>query len=591
MRLAYKKLPLVLRLLNWLFLIHGCLRVVLVLVGQFAEEPPPLSSLGFPIVYVWSAIRVRQGLREGVSWLLFTVVAQFVFLVWFVLRGTLAPDIPVVLAAAWLVATGGYLAWARLRLPWREPGSYGDWISNPEAAQGVAGFFAARDRLLQQDREQPPDPDSMVAGLLDGDGVEMIRQRLLAQPEHFGMAVFRALGDPAFRRNPEALAMLIGQLPESLLARSGPRLSACLPHVEADQRRRVLQLMAASGDPELGSTLAGELLGEHGDYVARGLDDAAKSGRLGDELFAELEPSLWRCLEAENACAPASLVLLSRRPDLPRQLAEQARDLDETSLRALVAIAEAGQSVPGEQLLGLWRTARDRGAWYWCWRLQEFADVPEDDLRDLLARAPAYFGDEAAMRLWTRESAARYSRLAFVRALAKLCQRGVVDAEQLLREAIAMELQEVSDEAARMLGERLTAPQDWSFGGRGTTHRQRMLATLSVATSFACNGGLEHAFMCLDEEDMQVLKPALDEIVPTAVRDIWMAAMHEIAPDEDLPVDSSARQAAIGSRYDQIEQRLEELNSAFFACQWRQTVAMHLYAIEHQDELRSGSAE
>ena len=87
---------------------------------------------------------------------------------------------------------------------------------------------------------------------------------------------------------------------------------------------------------------------------------------------------------------------------------------------------------------------------------------------------------------------------------------------------------------------------------------------------------------------MELLVPALEEIAPTEVRQIWFEAMREISPDP-LPIDYQQRRELIMSRYDQIEERLDELSSAFFRCSWRLDVASNLYAIEHRDEMQTGS--
>ena len=79
---------------------------------------------------------------------------------------------------------------------------------------------------------------------------------------------------------------------------------------------------------------------------------------------------------------------------------------------------------------------------------------------------------------------------------------------------------------------------------------------------------------------------APDEIGPPEVRDVWGDAMREISPDP-RPDSYEERRAWIRSCYDDAEQRLDERCSKCFRCSWKQTVALHLYAIEHKDKLKA----
>lgn len=58
---------------------------------------------------------------------------------------------------------------------------------------------------------------------------------------------------------------------------------------------------------------------------------------------------------------------------------------------------------------------------------------------------------------------------------------------------------------------------------------------------------------------------APDEIGPPEVRDVWVDAMRDISPDP-LPDSYEERRAWIRSRYDDVEQRLDELCSKYFRC-------------------------
>ncbi|MCR9247652.1 MAG: hypothetical protein NXI31_21715 [bacterium] len=587
MHLSNKKLPRLLRLLIWLILIGAAIRFVRFGYGQFNGEPLRISQIAFPIVNVWAAIQLRRGLREGLDWLLMLNAAFCALIGYGLLFADVEPSGRVLGSLAWLVSTSAYLLWCRYRLPWRERGSYSHWMSDPDVREDAAAWFATRDRLVEQDRIDPPDPDELVSELLEDADLELMRHRLQAQPEHFGMAVFRALDRRDFHSDPEVLILLIRLLPESLHERAVERLLRCLPHVATDERGTVLEMLAATGRPEVAPLLAEELAGEQAEKVAKGLATAARADRLHDELYSGVEAALREAAGAGEDDGAAAVVLALRNPEIVRDLIASSHDLESHSPRALVAIAEAGVPLPDEEMLTLWRHVRDEGDWYWCWRLLEFVSVPEQDLRDLLAECPAFFGNGESFKelIDQPNQAPHYSRLAYGRALEQLQAREVGDIEDLLRSAIAMDRGRVSDTAARLLGKHLGAPQDWSFEDvADKSPGQRMLATLSLAHSYACNGGLSHAFDCLLEDEMSALEPALEVVAPAEVREIWLAAMRAISPDP-LPADEGARRELIRSRYDEVEQRLDELSTAFYRLTWKLEIAMELYAIEHKDEL------
>jgi hypothetical protein len=253
----------------------------------------------------------------------------------------------------------------------------------------------------------------------------------------------------------------------------------------------------------------------------------------------------------------------------------------------LVAMGEAGIPLPADAMLTLWRRLRDEPQWFWCWRLMPHVPVPEAELRALHADLPRRFdeparGGEAPQAVRTRQ---QYARLAFTRTIERLVARGCTDGEPLLGQAIAIGREDVSDKAAHQLLRFHGVPEDLTFDEvTNPTPPQMALRSLAFASSYACNGGLMHAFECLDAECMAAFEPALHAIAPRAVRDVWLAARRELSPTP-LPADPDERRLLVMDRYDEVKPRLDELDKQFYRCKCQLDVAMARYALAHRDEL------
>lgn len=169
-----------------------------------------------------------------------------------------------------------------------------------------------------------------------------------------------------------------------------------------------------------------------------------------------------------------------------------------------------------------------------------------------------------------------------------LFERRGAEVEPLLHEAVRLHRASVSPTAAELLARLRGVPEGWGIDGDPTTEPQRLLDSIGFASSYACNGGIVHAFQCLSPEQMASLEPALEAIAPPSVRRPWLDALRTVS-SEPLPTDEEQRTELLMSRYDDMHGRLEELSSQFFRHTWELDVAMCMYAIEHVHEL-GGSA-
>ncbi len=580
MKLAFKRMPIVLRIVIVVLAIDSVVRIVRWAIDLFQGEPLRGGTLIGGLICLVGAVLLFRGLRLGLDWILGYCAALLVFLVVRSVRGGEFSAGPMVTAAV-LAPLCAYLAWCRQRLPWHEPGSYGHWMSDPDYRAGVADWFAERDRQLAQDRQTPPDPEALVRSLIEAvDDAEMVRHRLQAQPEHFAPAIVRALDDPRFRRRSPYLGQLIRILPESRHAAALPQLVACLDHLDAGERRRLLRSLATTGATSLASLLVEELAGEGSREVAEGLSEALRAGRVDAGLRAALEPALRACAAREGAGHAANVTLAQLDSETGIRLVDAALGGDEAALQGLARLGDAGLPLP-DTALTLWRQRRDAHDWFWCRRLMPFVGASDEDLLQVLEVARPDLGTEPDV---TFADDRQKPRSCCAKALEQLLERRHERIGELLEQAVALQLGELSDAAAMLLMRMHGVSDDWMFEHDDPGPAQRYLRALSLADAYACNGGFSHAFDCLDEADLAALVPALDAIAPPPLRELWLAAIHAVDP-AGLPHDRAERQQKLMARYDAVAAKLDELESRYYRCKWRLYVAVARYAIAHRSGL------
>lgn len=580
MFLPFQRMPLLLRVLTVLLALSGIFRLGRWTIGWFLAEPTPRSLLPSGALYLYSAVLLFRGRRAGLDWMLGYCVL-LLGLMAFGLWRSRTFETSTIVAVVVSIAICAYFAWCRAELPWKEPGSYGHWMSDPSYRSAVSDWFAERDRQLERDRLAPPDPEALVRGLLSDADPEMLRHRIQARPEHFASAVLRALGDRSFQRQPELLEMLIGVLPESRHVEALPQLSACLGQVGAEARARILRILASTGRASLAPLLVAELSGAKSHDVADGLEEALRGGRAEEALLREVEPSLRACVEREGCDHPAIVALARIDPSTIPRLVRTAMESDEDAVHGLAKIGAAGLQLPPEAL-ALWRRLRTNGDWSKCRLLMPFVGASDEDVLQLLRELAPHLGSAATSAF---EDPHRAPRFCYASALELLLDRRHAGIQSILAQAMDLELDGVSDRAARLLlqshGLSTDEPVD---DEREPTQPQRYLRALARADAYACNGGLFHAFDCLSETDLNALIPALEAVAPREVREPWMEALRAVAPS-GLPADRERRQELLMQRYDELSARLDELSRAYYRCAWRLDVARCRYALLHRAEL------
>jgi hypothetical protein len=579
MHLAYRRMPITLRVLVVLVALHGVVRIGLWVLGWFSEAPQMHSRLTGGVLCVASAVMLFRGNRLGLSWLLGYYGVVTVALGYGLARAE-SVNASMLAIAGVLVVFLGYLAWCWQRLPWRSRGSYGHWMTDPDFRGQAAAWFVERDRVLENDRRSPPDPDVLVRGLLDDVDTELTRQRLNAQGELVIPAVLRALDDPEFRRHCKHLMVLIHMVPEGQWVEALPQLVATLPHVNDDDRGELLRKIATTGKASLKDLLVAELAGEASGDVAEGLGAALSAGRAEPELVLAVEPALRACVAREDSPREAHVTLARIDPETT-VVAVNAALLGHTSeLQRVIELADAGLPLPEAALL-LWRQLRAERNWFWCWRLMPHVDVTEDDLLQVLAAACHDFGSDPDSGFEGDEGSAR---ACYARALERLYERQYSGVALLIQRAVDMQLSRISDKAMGPLLRLHGLSDDWNSGPDEPTLPQRHLRVLSLADSYTFNGGMSHTLDCLDIDALQALESALEVIAPPEVREVWLEALKAAFP-EGLVGSDSERKAQLMARYDAIEGQLADLTRRYERRQWRLTVAMGRYALAHRDQI------
>ena len=120
-----RAMPAPLRVIAWLIVVLGVLGLLLSAWAWYSEGTVKLGRVLTAVLYVWAGNKLRRGDREGLD----HVLGIHGFLLALLIYSVLARE-PFVTrlfgVALWVLIVGGYLAYCRLYLPWRddyEPGS------------------------------------------------------------------------------------------------------------------------------------------------------------------------------------------------------------------------------------------------------------------------------------------------------------------------------------------------------------------------------------------------------------------------------------------------------------------------------------
>ncbi len=589
MRVPPDTLPRILRVLAWFSIALGILGGIGLVAASLDEREVRMGRVVSSALWVWGGYRTLRGHKDGVDSLLAAfVLPTFALLALPFVAAEQRTNIPGSLIgyAAFAALVSGYLVHCRRSLPWaetveHEPGSYGDWLTNPNARQGAARWFAQRDAALEADAASPPDPVALVTALVDPEqDFELTRMRLqqLVEVSDDGCAdaLLAGLADPAIQEHEPALKLVVRLLPDPVPVAAAPALRAC-----ADQGEKplddVLEALAATGDPAhldllvpaLGST-------DTAREVAAGMAAAFAAGRATPEHVRDAVPALAALLDgpAYRGSTPAARALIALDRTAARERILAGIDVrDDGRLEALVELHESGADIPDAILARLWKRALAAANPSWIEALLTMFEPSEAELLEAIARLD---GHERQYRAGRAASAA----------LRALVDRKSPRARDALEAAIARDVEDLSDTAAGLLCRLHDLPESpYVDPTKAKSPAARHHHTLSLASSYARNGGIVHALECLDDDEAAVLEEGLHAVGPPEVEAIWIEAIRLLMRGP-LPTSRDERQRLIATWHDASSSRLSELDSAFYEVDHRLDVQLCRYAIAHADEIR-----
>jgi hypothetical protein len=590
MRVRPRNLPRLLRGIAWTSITIGLLGAVALALAAFEGREVRPGRLVNSFLWVWGGYRTLRGYRDGVDSLLaaWVLPALALFALPFSSDGQRAA-IPGWLYAYTTFALGvtGYLLHCRQRLSWartieHEPGSYDHWLTEPSARQGVADWFAHRDATLAADAASPPDPRELIATLTDpAEDFELNRMRLRQLVEQSSDSciapLIEGIGDPAIQRDEQSLKLLLGLLPEPAPIQAAPPLRVCAER-STGAIGDVLEALAETGDPAhldllvpaLGSAATAR-------DVAAGLARAFKAGRVTPAHVQLTVPALAAVLDgpAHRGAAQAARALIALDGAAAAERILSDIDVDHSGrLEAIEELHAAGVEIPQQVLTRLWQSALALPEPRWLEVLLPMVLPDESGLLEVIARCEVHPERYRACR-------------ASSAALRRLVDLGSPNARDALEAAIAKDEEDLSDTAAGLLCRLHDLPESpFVDPTRADTDVARFHHTLSLASSYARNGGIVHALECLDDDEASVLEEGLRTVGPPEVAEIWREAVRLLMRGP-IPGPIAERQELIATWRDAVHARLEALDRAFYDVDHRLDVALCRYAIAHADEIRS----
>ncbi|MDA1221062.1 MAG: DUF4375 domain-containing protein [Planctomycetota bacterium] len=580
-----RKLPYLLRSLAWCSIGVGALGAAAIAADvQAGNDVRPAHAISAAL-WIWGGFRTLRGAKDGVDSLLAAWTLPAIALV-------LLPFLDADQRAAipgWLygyvlfaLATTVYLYSCRRRLPWaerveHEPGSYGHWLTDPSARDDVAVWFRRKDAALEADRESPPDAEDLIHALVDpSQDFELIRMRLqqLVSSSDDGCvpALVAGLADPQCQESERARKLLVRLLPEPAPPSAADALRACVDGAKGSAGD-VLEALAATGDPDHLDVLVPALdSADTGRDVAAGLAQAFAAGRATPDHIRALLPGLVRALDgpAHGSAAMAARALLALdREAATEEILDGIRAGSGGRLDALVELHRQGARIPASTLAELWRQTVDSADARWVEALLPMLELDERELLDVIRRMDPQVPGYRACR-------------AITAALRALVDLGSPQARTALESAIARDAEDLSDTAAGLLCRLHDLPESpFVDPTRAESLEARYHHTLSLACSYARNGGIVHALECLDEDEAEVLEAGLRAVGPREVAEIWQEAIRLLMRGP-LPPDLATRRERIAEWHGAVTARLAELDTAFYEVDHRLDVQLCRYAIANR---------
>ena len=446
--LPFRSFPWHLRAFAIVVLVSGAARTLHWVIAWFAGGERPPGVLGALITAV-GAFDLVKGKREGLLWIggLTGVISALV--IYGLATGTRVDGKSIGILAFVLTITG-YAAWCWFRVPWKERGSVAEWLTNPEVRASAGHWFAVRNRVIARDAVTPPDPDELVAELLDEDQLALHRLRALRETEPVQAALQRALADPHFQRSEFAAEHIVAMLDPARLAACRELVAKALNELPENARENLLGEFAALGDESFAKDYAAEMERDANPWcIASGLAKAAVGGRVSDRLADAVIPGLRARLGAKVGGDYCAIALAHLEPGFVSELLDRAEHQQEHTDDALRALAEFGVHLPQHRIDAVARRALDASDWAFAATILPHATLDDKELERWLEVLPEHFGDG-----WCGAS------LAYGAILERMVEQMGARSEPFLRRALAIGREHVCDRAGVGLAMLAGLPDD-----------------------------------------------------------------------------------------------------------------------------------
>lgn len=541
-------------------------------------------GIGSAILVAIGASDLIQGKREGLVW-----IGGVTAFLGAVMLYALAIGEPMGGAMfgilAYTFGLTAYLAWCWWSVPWKEAGSFGEWLTDPDARGSAEEWFEVRDRLVARDAVARPDPDALVAELLDEDQLALHRLRALRETEPVQQALERALAEPRFQRSEFAAEHIVELIDSERIGANRRLIGQVLDEVPESAREGLVGAIAARGDETFSDVIVGELERDENPWrVARGLAEAARAGRASAGFVRAVSPALWQRVGAAVGGDSCAIALARCDPKNVETMLARARELDPAMVGAICNIAEDGVAVDQDRWNEITEAALAGGKWFLAYRLLPRSVLAEDRLDHWLEEVPKHLGETDP----DGRSAAAMAYGALLRRAAS--QRGAA-AEPLLREAAASDRERVCDQAAQGLLELAGIPENYRWQLDRSSPVLRPLRAAHELYWRTRNDGFFGAVIDSDGDAVAAWPEMLQHIAPQPVRAIVQEVIAQVAGGGPLPRSRRARQKLVAERHDRISATIDQLDKRFFAVDHTLAVAMDLYAIENRVQVLDSIGE
>jgi HEAT repeat protein len=476
--------------------------------------------------------------------------------------------IPVLFAVLAVVGVG-MLYWMNRRHG--SLGGFRDWVKNSAYGEAVEAAFAKEDKELEQltvPADMPgKDIQALVERLLEVETDRFTTRRLQLLGDRAVPALLAALNDPRFLRDKKTdswverlpLEKVLDLLEPFAPPEAVPSLALLMKNKDAKFRK-----IAALALGNIGSNACIEpvtaALADEDDYVRsyalmgiqRGLKAGHSMPRFLEAIFERIVPLLERSDSSVDGGAPVTLLQIDRAKAIPVLGGDRYFTAENRELHCILkALNEAAISIPVEKLKTVMEALQPKAK-----------DYPFD----------CSYGE----------------------ALIALARSGDTSAEKVIRAALQVENERISEDAAKALCLINGIPNPKKFvygrvqevGFAGLTQPQQAIYAISILDGEVRNGGFSQYFVNSSGNQASEALRGLELVGAKQTLGIVRQAFQQFGPNGP-PRDRQQRARQLAALTKAQDAALDRLNSEYYKSEERLEVKMLLFAIANKDHFRT----